>query len=151
MGKLQCRNLRKDYNHYASVSQEKMKQHFSSKAHRLCVKQEEYHACDAITKVRFSSFPQPMAVGALQQHARSFASYSGSNSFLNNVRGSSQSMSEYCQSSWSLDDLEFVYLMKILALYCSVRDRVRVPGYVPKPEMIGQWIFTIRSYPVFEK
>jgi len=27
-----------------------MKEHFSSKAHRLCVKQEEYHACDAITK-----------------------------------------------------------------------------------------------------
>ena len=27
-----------------------MKQHFSSKAHRLCVKKEEYHACDAITK-----------------------------------------------------------------------------------------------------
>ena len=36
--------------HYASVSQEKMKEHFSSKAHKLCVKQEEYHACDAITK-----------------------------------------------------------------------------------------------------
>ena len=28
----------------------KMKEHFSSKAHKLCVKQEEYHACDAITK-----------------------------------------------------------------------------------------------------
>ena len=27
-----------------------MKEHFSSKAHKLCVKQEEYHACDAITK-----------------------------------------------------------------------------------------------------
>jgi len=27
-----------------------MKEHFSSKAHRLCVKQEEYHASDAITK-----------------------------------------------------------------------------------------------------
>ena len=28
----------------------KMKEHFLSKAHKLCVKQEEYHACDAITK-----------------------------------------------------------------------------------------------------
>ena len=28
----------------------KMKEHFSSKADKLCVKQEEYHACDAITK-----------------------------------------------------------------------------------------------------
>ena len=28
----------------------KIKEHFSSKAHRLYVKQEEYHACDAITK-----------------------------------------------------------------------------------------------------
>ena len=28
----------------------KMKEHFSSKAHKLCVKREEYHACDAITK-----------------------------------------------------------------------------------------------------
>ena len=28
----------------------KMKEYFSSKAHKLCVKQEEYHACDAITK-----------------------------------------------------------------------------------------------------
>ena len=27
-----------------------MKEHFSSKAHKLCVKQEEYHACDKITK-----------------------------------------------------------------------------------------------------
>ena len=27
-----------------------MKEHFSSKAHKLCVKQEEYHACDAIMK-----------------------------------------------------------------------------------------------------
>jgi len=27
-----------------------MKEHFSSKAHRLCVKQEEYHVCDAIRK-----------------------------------------------------------------------------------------------------
>jgi len=50
MGKLQFRSLRKDYNDYASVSQEKHEGHFSSKAHRLCVKKEEYHACDAITK-----------------------------------------------------------------------------------------------------
>jgi len=57
-----------------------------------------------------------MVIGALEQHARSFASYSGPNSFLSNVRGSSQSKSEYCQYSWSLDDLEFVYLLKILAL-----------------------------------
>ena len=28
----------------------KMKEHFLSKAHKLYVKQEEYHACDAITK-----------------------------------------------------------------------------------------------------
>ena len=28
----------------------KIKEHSSSKAHRLCVKQEEYHACDAIMK-----------------------------------------------------------------------------------------------------
>ena len=28
----------------------KMKEHFSSKAHKLCVKQEEYHARDALTK-----------------------------------------------------------------------------------------------------
>ena len=27
-----------------------MKEHFSSKPHSLCAKQEEYHACDAITK-----------------------------------------------------------------------------------------------------
>ena len=28
----------------------KMKEHFSSEAHKLCIKQEEYHTCDAITK-----------------------------------------------------------------------------------------------------
>ena len=28
----------------------KMKEHFSSKTQKLCVKQKEYHACDAITK-----------------------------------------------------------------------------------------------------
>ena len=28
----------------------KMKEYFSLKAHKLCVKQDEYHACDAITK-----------------------------------------------------------------------------------------------------
>ena len=50
MGKPQCRSLSKDYNHFASVSQEKMKEHFSSKAHNVCVKQEEYHAHNAITK-----------------------------------------------------------------------------------------------------
>ena len=50
MGTLRCQSLRKDYNHYASVSQEKMKEHFSSKAHSVCVKQEKYHAYDAITK-----------------------------------------------------------------------------------------------------
>jgi len=33
----------------ASLRKE-IKEHFSSKAHILCVKQEEYHACDAITK-----------------------------------------------------------------------------------------------------
>ena len=27
-----------------------MKEYFSSKVHKLCVKQQEYHACDAITK-----------------------------------------------------------------------------------------------------
>ena len=28
----------------------KIKKHFSSKTHKLCVKQEQYHACDAIAK-----------------------------------------------------------------------------------------------------
>ena len=28
-----------------------MKEHFSSKAHKLCLKQEEYHACVAFTKI----------------------------------------------------------------------------------------------------
>ena len=32
------------------LSGKKTKEHFSSKAHKLCVKQEEYHACGAITK-----------------------------------------------------------------------------------------------------
>ena len=50
MGKLQCRSLKKDYNHYASVSQEIMKEHVSSKARSVSVKQEENHAYDAITK-----------------------------------------------------------------------------------------------------
>jgi len=58
-----------------------------------------------------------MAVGALYQRARSFASYCGSNSFLNNVRGSSQSMSEYCQSSASFTTLLPVMLKVI---YCAL-------------------------------
>ena len=44
----------------------KIKEHFSSKAHKLRVKQGEYHACDAITKSidkmneRYTGCPQSL-------------------------------------------------------------------------------------------
>ena len=50
MEKLQHFSFGKRYNSPASISSKKMKEHFSSKTHRICVEQLQHRANDQITK-----------------------------------------------------------------------------------------------------